>query len=131
MADLSEDDILKAAKRWQDQQRAKIEKRNEFIGIHASHDLQFLLKPLEKEVKKRERHPLTNWQEVWSKTVGEELSAMSRVKNFRNGFLEIEVDNAALKSELESFYSEELTATLKEELPTKKLRALKFILSGK
>lgn len=127
---MKDDELLRAAKRWQDQARARIERGKQFRGIHESRDLNDLLKPLEREVKKNERHPISNWQEVWVKVVGPELSAATRVKKFSNGFLEIEVDNSALKSELESFYSEELTQALKEELPTKKLRKIKFKLSA-
>lgn len=122
--------LIQAAKNWQDQARGELQRRKEKIGIRESIGLAGLLQPLEREVKKRQRHPLTKWQDAWVKVVGAELSIQTRPRNIKNGFLEVEVDNPALKSELESYYSHDLTEALKEELPTGKLRAIKFVLCG-
>lgn len=120
--------LLRAVKRWQDQNRERLEKQKRRRGIREDNALQYLLKPLEREVKKNIRHPVTEWQEVWVETVGPEIAASARVKKMSDGTLTVEVDNAPLRTELEAYYAGELLEALKEARPGIVLRGLKFVL---
>ena len=124
----SDEMLLQAVKRWQDQNRQRLERQKYGRGIRQDNALEYLLKPLEREVKKNIRHPLGEWQEVWVKTVGPEIAASARVQNNKAGTLIIEVDNAPLRTELEAYYSGELLEALKEARPGQLLRGLKFVL---
>ncbi len=120
--------LLRAVKRWQDQNRERLERQRYGRGIRQDNALEYLLKPLAREVKKNIRHPLSEWQEAWVATVGAEIAAASRIQNHKNGTLIVEVDNAPLRTELEAYYSGELLEALKEARPDQVLRGLKFVL---
>lgn len=124
----SDEMLLRAVKRWQDENRERLEKQRARRGMRENRDLASLLKPLGREVKKNISHPVTEWQDSWVKTVGNEIAAATRISKIQNGFLIIEVDNPTLRTELEAYYSSELLEALKEERPDKLLRGLRFIL---
>ena len=127
---LSDEQLLRAAKRWQDEMREKLGRERGRKGMLQEKTLSSLLRPLAKKAGYGKRHPLEEWQKAWRKVVGEEIAALTLVKSYRNGFLQIGVGNSALKSELEAFYLDDLTAALREEKNNEVLRGIKFILDG-
>lgn len=126
----SDEQLLRAAKRWQDEMREKLGRERTRKGMLSEQTLSSLLKPLAKKVGYSKRHPLEEWQKAWRKVVGEEFGALTQVKSYKNGFLQIGVSNAALKSEFEAYYVDDLTAALREEKSNEVLRGIKFILDG-
>lgn len=74
---------------------------------------------------------------VWSQVVGPEIGGQTAVSAFRRGVLEVEVESAALLSELSTFYREVLLGALQtavRELPGRRSAAdvqeLRFRLGG-
>lgn len=64
--------------------------------------------------------------DVWAKTVGEEINDLTRLVSFRNGILSVDVYNNSLRQELQGFQKEAILSALREALPKKVLRDLRF-----
>lgn len=127
---IEEDLELLKANQHLERMREVFQQKEKWRGKRENNGLSNLLKPLQKQAKKYQRHPITEWFEIWNKVVGEEIAALTKVKELKNGFLKIEVSNPALRSELEAFYSADLLVSLQEEKPEILLRGLKFVLAG-
>lgn len=126
--DTLEERMLQAAARWQAEAQRKREAGRAKSGIRDISGLADLLKPLNKEVKKHLRHPSSEWRDRWEKVVGPEIAQQTTVKGWKNGFLQVEVENPALKGELESYYATTLAETMREEFPEITLRGIRFLL---
>jgi predicted nucleic acid-binding Zn ribbon protein len=61
----------------------------------------------------------------WAETVGPEIADKTRVRGLRAGVLTVDVEGAALKSELEQFYSETILKALKTG-PVKAVSEIRF-----
>ncbi len=101
-------------------------------SVH-SHPLRDSLKEFIRRNKLERQGGLAEIRSLWHDVVGEELTTMTRVESFRNGVLRIAVTSAALKSELETYYREDLIVSLRQAQPSSFIRAIEFILeySGK
>ena len=126
MKKYTEDDLIQAAENWRKRVSEKNNKNNYY-----SKDVQTIKKTLsniKKRIKKQSKNSSTDWNNIWNNIVGEEIAAASRVKRWHNGFLEIIVDNPALRSELDAFYKDSLIESIRNQIRNKKiLRDIKFI----
>ena len=59
---LSDEQLLRAAKRWQDEMREKLGRERTGKGMLPEKTLSSLLKPLAKKAGYGKRHPLEDWQ---------------------------------------------------------------------
>lgn len=66
---------------------------------------------------------------AWS-SVAAEWKEHTQVQKFSRGQLIVEVDHAALASELASFHAANLLARMQSEFPALKIKGLKFRLKG-
>ena len=69
---------------------------------------------------------LATVREAWSKASGSRLSAKSRVAQFRDGILTIEVASAAQRYELEAFQGAALLGRLQADSSIQTVRRLVF-----
>ena len=69
-------------------------------------------------------------RQAWQAVAGELLSRKTRVRNLRNGTLEVGVASSALLSQLVSFQRLELLEALQTHHPHLKIRDLKFKLQS-
>lgn len=126
MKNYSDEELLNAAEKWLKSVREKNLKLN-YLNKETKSIKQSLGK-LKKEIHKQSKNTKTDWNNIWNDVVGEEIANLSRVKRWHNGFLEIIVDNPALRSELDAFYKESLIESLKAQFEDKIiLRDIKFI----
>ncbi len=70
-------------------------------------------------------------QDLWYTVVGEEIGGKTRPAGFSRGVLTVAVESAALRQELENFYSQSLLQSLREAEPKLTIRALRFRLANK
>ncbi len=124
----SDNELLEALQNWQKSISNKIEKDKIKRNINSSKQIKIFLKSIKKELTKQKKNSQNDWNIIWRKTVGEEIYNNTRVKRWHNGFLEIQVKNPVLRTELDVFYKETLISSLKEIITDKKiLRGIKFI----
>ncbi len=124
----SDKELLKALQNWQKSISNKIEEDNIKRKINNSKQIKFVLRLIKKELTKHKKNSQNDWNIIWRKIVGEEIYNNTRVKRWHNGFLEIQVKNPVLRTELDVFYKETLISSLKEIITDKKtLRGIKFI----
>jgi predicted nucleic acid-binding Zn ribbon protein len=64
--------------------------------------------------------------EAWQRAAGSHLSGRSRVAQFRDGTLTIEVDSSAQRYELEAFQGPSLLARLQSDASVPRVRRLVF-----
>lgn len=69
---------------------------------------------------------LAGVREAWARAAGDRLAARSRVAQFRDGILTIEVASAAQRYELEAFQGAELLGLLQADPAIQKVRRLVF-----
>ncbi len=63
---------------------------------------------------------------IWQEIVDQETAVHTRVLGLRRGVLQVEVDSAARLQELTCFKKEQLLADLKEALPERHIRDIRF-----
>ncbi|MEZ5943445.1 MAG: DUF721 domain-containing protein [Planctomycetaceae bacterium] len=68
--------------------------------------------------------------QMWEQVAGPALAKQTRVRNLRNGVLEIAVRSSALLSQLVSFQQDELLSRIQQDFAKFKVRSLKFKLQG-
>jgi hypothetical protein len=69
---------------------------------------------------------LAGVREAWKKAAGDRLAGRSRVAQFRDGILTIEVASAAQRYELEAFQGAELLGRLQADTSIQTVRRLVF-----
>jgi len=69
---------------------------------------------------------LAGVREAWTRAAGERLAKRSRVTQFRDGILTIEVASAAQRYELEAFQAAELLGRLQADPSIQTVRRLAF-----
>jgi hypothetical protein len=69
---------------------------------------------------------LANVRDAWLRAAGDRLGARSRVAQFRDGILTIEVASAAQRYELEAFQGAELLGLLQADSSIQTVRRLVF-----
>lgn len=124
---MNEDEMLEAAERWRSQISDIKKKKLLRAGIRDSKDIKAILKPIKKEIKKAERNPISDWNELWQSIVGDEIGAATEVQSLKEGILTIHVNNSVLRTELQAFYTDDLLAAIKEAKSNNKvIRGIKF-----
>lgn len=68
---------------------------------------------------------------AWSDVAGPKIARQTRVVGINRGVLNVEVTNAALRSELTSFYKASLLEALQTRYGDLRIRDLKFRLKGR
>lgn len=67
--------------------------------------------------------------QMWEQVAGEQLAGQSRVRNLRNGVLNIAVRSSAIR-QMVTFQEGELLTRIQEQFPKFKVRGLKFEVQG-
>jgi predicted nucleic acid-binding Zn ribbon protein len=65
-------------------------------------------------------------EDAWSKTIGPEFGAETRVNSLRRGILEVEVRNPILMQELSQFHRKRLIAMMGSLLPGTAVKEIRF-----
>jgi hypothetical protein len=78
----------------------------------------------------RRAHP-AGFSAAWKEAVGADRAGSTRVTGLRGGVLTVEVESAALRCELETFYHEDLLDRLRVLAPKSDIRKIVFRLWGR
>jgi hypothetical protein len=72
------------------------------------------------------RQAETDLQEAWAAAIGPKWASHTRPGRIIRGVLQVEVNSAALLSELSGFHGLELTQRLQESAPQLKIKGIRF-----
>ncbi len=69
-------------------------------------------------------------EQAWEESIGPDHAQKTRIVGFRRGILEVEVANSILLQELVHFHKRKLLEQLRQRLPGKQLKDLRFRTGG-